>query len=70
MHTMEQELPQYFYLLLENPFSSYFQVWTPHYQVIGLENFELLTIRCSQKHLFQFPQGDSTALMKPKKDKY
>ena len=27
------ELPQYFYLLIENPFSCYFQVWGSYYQV-------------------------------------
>ena len=38
-HFYVLELPRYFYLLTENPFSCYFEIWTPYYQVA----------QCSQK---------------------
>ena len=48
-----------FYLLIEKPLSSYFQVWSPYYQVA----------QCNQKTPIP-PQGDRSGPRKPKKGKH
>ena len=55
---MVLKLPWYFYLLMENPVGCY-------------PKFDTLTIRwhsAIRKHLFLYPQGDSSVLKKPKKE--
>ena len=55
---MALKLPWYFYLLMENPVGCY-------------SKFDTLTIRwhsAIRKHLFLYPQGDSSGLKKPKKE--
>ena len=54
------KLPRYFYLLMEKPLGCNFQVWSLYYQAA----------QCYQKTPILDPQGDSSDLKKPKKDKH
>ena len=59
MHEMTLEPPQYFYLLIEKPYASYFQVQSPYYQMA----------QCNQKTTISVSSRWQLKSENPKKEK-